>query len=221
MEEIPVINVSRLSEQRNNADSPITLQIFIDRMSAASRQLEMFARSFTSSDPSIELDVQFVEGGRNKEMQSLRIEYWPCLVVRKAGFSRIRYYGIPEGLEIQPLSDAIAELRMSRTSLSQRTKDALVNIRRRANIKVFVLPTCNFCPVMARLAYRSAIESPMITSEVIDSSMFVEWSQKHLVMGVPKVILNDNTDITGAVNEEQFVEKLRDADHALIDNIYG
>lgn len=219
--EAPYVDVSRLSPRAVEKDSQIILQIFIDKESSISKQLEAFARSYVSSNPSVGLDVQFVEDGRNEEMQSLRIEYWPCIVVRKGNFSRIRYYGIPDGFELQPLADAIAELQKGGSALPRPIKDALVNIRRRANIKVFVLPTCNFCPVMARLAYRVAIESPRITSEVIDSSTFVEWSQKHLVMGVPKVVLNDNTDITGAVNEEQFLEKLRDADHALIDNIYA
>lgn len=217
----PEIDIGRLYPRRNGADAQMTLQIFIEKDSAISKQLEAFARSFTSSDPSMVLDIQYAEGGKNEKMQALRIEHWPCMVVKRGDFSRIRYYGIPEGFEIQPLSDAISELRKNSTGLSRQTKDALANIRRRANVKVFVLPTCNFCPVMARLAYRAAIESPRITAEVIDSSMFTDWSQKHLVMGVPKVVLNDITDITGAVSEEQFVEKLRDADYALIDNIYG
>jgi hypothetical protein len=38
---------------------------------------------------------------------------------------------------------------------------------------------------------------------------------------VPKIILNDNMDITGAMAEADFFEKLRDSDHALIDSMYG
>jgi hypothetical protein len=40
-------------------------------------------------------------------------------------------------------------------------------------------------------------------------------------MGVPKIILNDNLDITGAITDVEFFDKLRDSDHALIDSIYG
>jgi len=51
--------------------------------------------------------------------------------------------------------------------------------------------------------------------------VFTDLSQKHLVQGVPKVVLNDITDLTGAVNETTFMEKLREADHALIDSMFG
>jgi predicted DsbA family dithiol-disulfide isomerase len=40
-------------------------------------------------------------------------------------------------------------------------------------------------------------------------------------MGVPKMILNDSMDITGAMEETQFFEKLRDADHSLVDSMFG
>ena len=199
----------------------ITLQIFSDPGSALSKEMIDFAQSLRSSRPSLTIDIQDSQGGTNEYLKSLRIEYWPCIVLKKDDFTRIRYYGVPTGFETSPFTDAIDELSASDTKLSENSKTALSNVRRRANIKVFILTTCTFCPVMARYAYRAAIESPRISAEVIDSSIFTEWAQKHLVMGVPKVILNDNTDITGAVREEEFIEKLRDADYALIDSMYG
>jgi predicted DsbA family dithiol-disulfide isomerase len=51
--------------------------------------------------------------------------------------------------------------------------------------------------------------------------VFLDMAARHTVMGVPKMILNDNTDITGAVDEGAFFEKLKEADHALIDSMYG
>jgi hypothetical protein len=51
--------------------------------------------------------------------------------------------------------------------------------------------------------------------------MFTDLATRHSVMGVPKIILNDNLDITGAITDVEFFDKLRDSDHALIDSIYG
>jgi len=217
----PSIDISRISQRSFPPDDLVTLLVFTDGNSSLSNELVSFAKSIVASNPSVEIDVQDVAEGKNEKLQALKIEYWPCLVLMKSDFTRIRYFGTPSGYETAPFMDAISELEKQETKLSEDTKKALVNIRRKANVKVFVLTTCTFCPVMARLSYRIAIESQRITAEIIDSSIFTDWAQRHLVMGVPKVILNDNTDITGAVSEEQFIEKLRDADHALIDNIYG
>jgi len=214
---IPSINIG---EPLPPAGEGVTLQLFTDK-SALSGQLVAFARYFLQSHANVKVDVQDWMEGKNERMRSLHIEYAPCMVLTKGDFARIRYYGVPDGYEIAPLTDAIAELSSSAPKLSSSSLSALATVRRRASIKVFVLTTCTFCPVVARHAMRAAIASKSVTAEIIDSSVFTDLSQRHLVQGVPKVVLNDITDMTGAVNETTFMEKLRDADHALIDSMFG
>ena len=214
----PTVNVG---EPRKSESQDVSLLLFVDGDSAVSRQLVSFAKSVSFEHGGLKIDVQDWNGGRNERMRSLHIEYAPCLVLVKDGFSRIRYFGAPEGYEVAPLNDAISELSQSSPRISPSSKIILSTVRRRANIKVFVLTTCTFCPIVARHAMRAAIASNMVTAEIIDSSVFTALSQKHLVQGVPKVVLNDIVDMTGAVNETTFMEKLREADHALIDSMFG
>jgi len=215
---IPSINVG---EVQAKADGSVSLLIFVDGESAVSRQLVSYAKSASQERADVNVEIQDWAGGKNERMRALHIEYAPCMVLSKGDFARIRYYGAPEGFEVAPLRDAIAELSTSSPNLSASSMATLANVRRRANIKVFVLTTCTFCPVVARHAMRAAIASKMVTAEIIDSSVFTDLSQRHLVQGVPKVVLNDIADITGAVNETTFMEKLREADHALIDSMFG
>jgi glutaredoxin-like protein len=199
----------------------VTLIVFVDESIAVTHELVDLANTMAKASPKIKVEIEKVVEGKNQRMKDMKIENWPALVLKKGDFTRIRYYGIPSGLELLPLVDAIAELSSMKTGLSPKGKELLSKVRRRANIKIFVLTTCHFCPIVARHAYRAAIESPNVTAEIIDSSVFLDLAVRHTVMGVPKIILNDNTDITGAVDEIPFLEKLRDADHALLDSIYG
>jgi len=199
---------------------PVTLLVFADD-GPLSQQLAGIATSLASTSPKLTVDIQRADGGRNLRMRELRIEHWPVMLPTKADFSRIRYYGVPAGYEVAPVVEGLVELSAARTALSPKAKEALSTVRRKANIKVFVLPTCHFCPIVARHAYRAAIESKNVTAEVIDTQMFPDLATRHSVMGVPKVILNDNLDITGAMGEAEFFEKLRDSDHALLDSMYG
>jgi len=199
----------------------VTLLLFADEGSAMEKELTDFANTLAQTSPKIKVDVQRTEDGKNQRMRELHIEHWPCLVLVKGDFTRIRYYGIPAGYEIASLVDAIVELSSMRTTLSPKAKSALATVRRKANIKIFILTTCQFCPTVARHAYRGAIESPRVTAEIIDSQMFPDLATRHSVMGVPKIILNDNLDITGAITDVEFFDKLRDSDHALIDSMYG
>jgi len=212
-------SLERKFAQRMKDD--ITILLIADEGSATAKELIDFANALSQITPKIKVDIQPADGGKNLRMRELHIEHWPCLVLVKGDFVRIRYYGIPAGYELPSLIDAIVELSSNSTPLSQKAKSALATVRRRANIKIFILTTCQFCPTVARHGYRGAIESPKVTTEIIDSRMFPDLATRHSVMGVPKIILNDNLDITGAITDVEFFDKLRDSDHALIDSIYG
>jgi hypothetical protein len=51
-----------------------------------------------------------------------------------------------------------------------------------------------------------AIESDMITADVIDSSEFVTLAQKYSVIGVPKIVINEKVEFVGAFSEDLFAE---------------
>ena len=199
----------------------VTIVVFTEENSALSKELIDFVTLIASFNPKVKVDQQNADGGKNQRMRELHIDRWPMLVLQKGDFSRIRYYGIPLGYEVPAFLDALVELSQASTGLSPRAKSTLSTVRRKANIKIFVLPTCPFCPTVARHAYRGAIESQKVTAEVIDSQMFPDLATRHAVMGVPKIVLNDNLDITGAITDVEFFDKLRDSDHALLDSMYG
>jgi glutaredoxin-like protein len=199
----------------------VELVVFIDESVSASKDLVDVANTLASFSPKINVQMEKVENGKNQRMADLRIQNYPVMVVEKGDFSRIRYYGIPAGYEVPPITDAIVELSNSHANLSPKAKSIMSTVRRKANIKIFVLTTCVFCPIVARHAYRAAIESPKVTTEIIDSQLFPDLAHRHSVMGVPKIILNDNTDITGAIQEAEFFGKLKDSDISLIDSMYG
>ncbi len=211
---------SAIQQRLGLMKAEVTILAFIGD-DAISKGLEDFSRSVASLGPRIKLDIQNVEAGKNPSMTTHHVSRWPIALLVKGDFSRIRYYGVPLGYEVPAFLDALVELSSSSTALSPKAKTALSTVRRKANIKVFVLPTCPFCPTVARHAYRGAIESPLVTAEVIDSQMFPDLATRHAVMGVPKIVLNDNLDITGAISDVEFFEKLRDSDHALLDSMYG
>ncbi|MEM2892472.1 MAG: thioredoxin family protein [Thermoplasmata archaeon] len=199
----------------------VTLLIFTDDGTLLAQEIVAFARALAEMSPKIRVEIEKVVDGKNQRMSDLRIENHPVMVLVKGDFNRIRYYGLPGGYEASALADGIVELSNSRVALSPQAKASLDTVRRRANIKVFVMTTCPFCPIVVRHAYRAALGSSKVTSEVIDVQMFPDLALKHSVMGVPKVILNDNTDLTGAMEEAVFFAKLKEADIALLDSIYG
>lgn len=118
----------------------------------------------------------------------------------------VRIYGLPYGYELQTLLEAIVNVSKGTTDLSDKTKQILSDVKSSVNIKVFVTLTCPHCPVAATVAHKLAIESDMITAEVIDATEYPDLAMKHNVIGTPKIIINEKIEFVGAFNEDLFAE---------------
>lgn len=56
-----------------------------------------------------------------------------------------------------------------------------------------------------------AIEFPHVRAEVIEASEFPDLARRYGVSGVPKVIINDRLEFTGAIPEQAFVAAIQQA----------
>ena len=69
------------------------------------------------------------------------VEWAPALAVVGAQDAGMRYYGIPDGYEIESLVDAIEIAAGGGPALSDETLDALDGLNRDVHLRVFVTPT--------------------------------------------------------------------------------
>ena len=56
-----------------------------------------------------------------------------------------------------------------------------------------------------------AMVNEHITADAIDASEFPELSSKYQVMAVPKIVINDRVEFTGAQPEAAFLEAVQQA----------
>jgi glutaredoxin-like protein len=142
--------------------------------------------------------------------QQYNIDKIPALAIIGKRDYGVRIYGIPFGYELNTLIEGITTVSKGTTDLSEKTKTVLKDIQKPVHIQVFVTLTCPHCPAAAALAHKLAVECDMITADVIDATEFPALAQKYGVIGVPKIVLNEKIEFTGAFNEDLFAE------HALL-----
>ena len=118
----------------------------------------------------------------------------------------VRIYGIPYGYELQTLIEAIITVSKGTTDLSENTKSILKEVKNPVHIQVFVSLTCPHCPAAAAVAHKLAVESPLVKADIIDSGEFPDLTMKYNVVGVPKIVINEKIEFTGAFNEDLFAE---------------
>jgi len=120
----------------------------------------------------------------------------------------LRFYGLPYGYEFGTFLEGITSVSRGRADLSEETREKLKGVKAPVHIQVFVTLTCPYCPSVASLAFKFAVESDMVRADVIDVSEFPHIGHKYGVMGVPKTVINEKVEFLGAVPEEVFLEHI-------------
>ena len=136
------------------------------------------------------------------------VAHLPTLVLSGAAKGRIRFLGMPTGLELGTLLSALLGVSSGDSGLAPATTAALQDLRDDVLIRVFVTPTCPFCPRAARTAVQMAVENAHVTADVIEANEFPELADRYRVRGVPKVVVNDAVEFVGAQPEMHFLEEV-------------
>ena len=135
----------------------------------------------------------------------------PAAVIEGPKGGRIRFYGVPAGYEFVSLLEALKNPAAAAPDLLPETLAALGALTAPVNIKVFVTPTCPYCPASVVLAHKFALASPQITAEMVESSEFPDLAAKYDVSGVPQTVVNEKTSLVGAQPEQAVLKAVLDS----------
>lgn len=118
----------------------------------------------------------------------------------------IKFYGLPGGYEINSFLGTVLEVSGTKEELPAEIIDRIKSIDRDVHIQVFVGLGCPHCPGAVSVAHRLALESGKVRAEMVDTGAFVPLAQKYNVTGVPKIVINDRFELTGAHPLETFLD---------------
>lgn len=199
-------------ELQENVKNPVRIIVFTQEIECQfCREVRELAQEVASLVPD-KIKVEIYDLVKDEErVKEYGVDKVPAIIIVGTKDYGIRYYGIPYGYEFNPFIDNIINVSKGTTNLSEDTKNRLKSLDKPVHIQVFVTLTCPYCPVAAGLAHKFAIESDMVKSDVIEVTEFPHLGQKYSVMGVPKIVINERTELVGAVPEAQFVAHILQA----------
>lgn len=171
------------------------------------KETRQLLSEISSLSDRIDLEIYDFEGDKEKS-SAYGIDKIPATLILGKKDYGLRFFGIPSGYEYTSLVEAIIDVSKGKTSLSQKTKQALKTIEKDIHIQVFVTPTCPYCPMAVRLSHQFALECERIKADMVESTEFPHLALKYSVFGVPKTIINETTSVDGAVPEETFLESV-------------
>ncbi|TVM17607.1 thioredoxin reductase [Oceanidesulfovibrio indonesiensis] len=139
------------------------------------------------------------------EAEKRGVDFSPTLLVDPDNY-HIAYRGAPLGEEGRSFMQILMHISRRNSGLTEISREMLKELTEEREIKVFVNPSCPYCPGQVLHAFRIAVERPDLVSAVcIDSSQDPDTADRYDVGSVPHTVVNDSFDSLGLLQEERFV----------------
>jgi len=136
------------------------------------------------------------------------VTHSPTLLIAPEHHS-IRWLGAPMGEEARTFLEILILVGLGKSQLSEQSLKVINRIDSARQIKIFVSPTCPYCPQQAINAVKAAIEMPdTVSVEIIDIQSEPELANQYSAQSVPQAFANDILIGQGAQPEEVFVLSL-------------
>lgn len=206
------------------AVSPVLLKTVKDAAAAVSSDVDLLF--FGSDDfPSQSLDTLQIcqlisDAGPNvrfrahdskndkAKCEELGVLFFPALVIQGKNRGRLRFLGTPSGYGLQMLVEGLAPAASGESGLSPRQRRTLEMFKRPVGLRIFISPESEHCRRAALFGMRLAVESALVRTEVINHLDFPVMSKRYKIGAVPRTVVNERAEITGAIDGEDFLERM-------------
>jgi len=198
---------AQLGEILGKMPYPASIFLFTDE--GRNQPFNQAAREVLEVLHRVSSKVQFKEYDLGHEQaRKWKVQSSPTLLFDPDRY-KARWLGAPIGEETRTLIIALQMLGYRSAGLSEDSRRILKKITSPRHIKVFVSPTCPYCPQQAINALNAAFERPdMISLEIIDIQANPDLARKYGAQSVPQVFANDKLIAMGAQPEELFMSSL-------------
>jgi thioredoxin reductase (NADPH) len=174
-----------------------------DVLSSATRFL---IRAIREASPKItlrEFDLS------HKLARQWSIDRSPTLLIDPDRY-RVRWLGAPIGEEARTFVEALLMIGQRKSGLGEESLKVLNKIDTGRNIKVFVSPSCPYCPQQAVNAFKAVVEKPeKLSLEIIDIQANPDLADQYSAQSVPQTYADDVLIAQGAQPEELFMVSLQ------------
>ncbi|MGE5256298.1 MAG: FAD-dependent oxidoreductase [Hyphomicrobiales bacterium] len=185
----------------------IPLLLFVEKgadnvFAQATRQV---IRAFRELSPRITLKEYDL---RHELARKYHVESSPTLLIAPDRYA-IRWRGAPMGEEARTFLETLILVGLGQSNLSEASRKVIHRIDSPRQIKLFVSPTCPYCPQQAVNAVKAAVELPqMVSLDIIDIQSEPELANQYSAQSVPQAFANDLLIGQGAQPEEVFASSL-------------
>lgn len=183
-------------------ESPVIIKAWLDH-SALSDEIQAFLTEWQGLTDKVSCTAAEAEAGMPAGLEILR---------QDGSTSGIFFHGVPGGHEFNSFILALYNTAGPGQDMAPAVQQVLAEIaekKKHIRIQIIVSLSCTMCPEVVMGAQRLAAASPYITAEMYDLQYFPDIRQKHNIMSVPGMIINNEALYFGKKNIADIAELLR------------
>lgn len=183
-------------------ESPVIIKAWLDH-SALSDEIQAFLTEWQGLTDKVSCTAAEAEAGMPAGLEILR---------QDGSTSGIFFHGVPGGHEFNSFILALYNTAGPGQDMMPAVQQVLAEIaekKKHIRIQIIVSLSCTMCPEVVMGAQRLAAASPYITAEMYDLQYFPDIRQKHNIMSVPCMIINNEALYFGKKNIADIAELLR------------
>jgi thioredoxin reductase (NADPH) len=144
----------------------------------------------------------------HRQAKKWNVSRSPTLVFDPARY-KIHYLGVPLGEEGRTLVETMILIGLRASQVNEESRKVLKKLDGPRQVRVFVTPTCPYCPQQAVNAVKAAIERPdLVSVEIVDTSFNPDLTEKYSAFSVPQTYANEVFIAKGAQPMELFAASL-------------
>jgi len=196
---------------KDKLTSPVKVLLFSQKLECEyCRPTEEILTELADLSDKITLDIRNLQID-SKDAKAYGVDKVPAIILLGEDDKDfgIRFFGIPSGYEFSSLLAGIIDVSTGASDLPSDLVSKIEAIDKPVDIKVFVTPTCPYCPGAVRAAHKIALANPgKIRAEMIESTEFPHLANKYAVYGVPKTVINENVQFEGAMPDQAVVDQV-------------
>ena len=182
-------------------EKPLLLKLHLDSR-PISAELENFITALAALSDKLTMEVH------NREAPE---SFAPCVEVCQADGAPtgLAFHGVPSGHEFTSFVIGLYNAAGPGQALDADTREKIAAITKPTDIKILVTLSCTMCPDLVKAAQRIAAENPNVTAHVYDIRHFEYLKDRHSVMSVPCMVVNDKDVYFGKKNIQQVLELVK------------
>ncbi len=200
------VELSPFQERLKQLPAPVEITSFLlEENCDTCPQATEFLEELERLSPNITVRRYDLVRDRDKAVE-MGVEKSPAFLLPTDGHHRVRWYGLPLGLETKTFVDDLFLAAGEAAKVHEQIQETVRRVTRPVHIQVFVTPTCPYCPKAAHLAHVFARLNPLVSADVLEANEFPTVSEVYGVSGVPKIVLNNLLQIEGMPQDQAFAQ---------------